>query len=324
MNSMQAQPRYRLKRIRYLRVSLLNSCNLNCFYCRPPSVYAKKSSYVGNFDKFKMALELLNRLGTCKVRFTGGEPTLYKRLPELIAFTRNQSYRTHIAITTNGRLLSRCIFRLAEAGLDSANISLDTLEPDKFRRITSVDCLDQVIAGIESAVQTIPKVKLNCVIMRGINDTEAPAMVAYANRLGVDIRFIEYMPTRHGIPEARAYIPGDAIKEKLPYRLEPVESEISSAARYWSSDDLRIRVGFISPVSHPFCAHCDRIRLTSDGSLYGCLFSIQAINLFELLEGGIDSIQTEIERLVGAKTYTGCCYRSIDSRHYPSFVKIGG
>jgi cyclic pyranopterin phosphate synthase len=309
---------------RYLRVSLLAACNFNCFYCRPLSMRKAIDKKLTRPNKFKEAIELLCRLGIRKVRFTGGEPTLYKRLPDLVAHTKEIDESVHTAITSNGSLLKRMAPSLGDAGLDSINISLDTIDRSNFKAITSTDGLQKVLAGIESAMKHIPTVKLNCVVMGGVNSDEVGNMVRFADKLGIDIRFIEYMPTLHGSSQGSAYVSGETIRADLGYSFYPVESNPGSAACYYRSDDLGIRVGYINPVSHPFCTDCDRIRLTAEGNLYGCLFSGQAINLFEMIDDQPDNIANEIKALIAARTNTGCSLLSRGDHYLPSFIVTGG
>jgi cyclic pyranopterin phosphate synthase len=275
-------------------------------------------------NDFKMAIGWLYRLGVRKVRFTGGEPTLHTDLPALITYTKTLNHQIKTAITTNGLLMPRLAPALSKAGLDSVNISLDTLDTLKFRTITGTDGLSQVLKGIDAAMRHIGEVKLNCVVMMGINDDEASEMIRYADDLGIDIRFIEYMPTRLNADEMGAFLSNDVLRQRLPFNLRPVPTEAAGAARYFVSSALRIRVGFISPVSHSFCSTCDRLRLSAEGVLYGCLFSSQGINLFDLLNENTHEAQVALEQLLANKSYRGCAAALADRSHLPSFIHIGG
>ena len=303
-----------INRLRYLRVSLINACNLNCFYCRPAGTKSVAGNDPAVHTLFEKSIELLCQLGVRKVRFTGGEPTLYKRLPELIAFTKGIDPSITTAITTNGILLEQLSPKLADAGLDAINISLDTLSREQFRAMTTADAFDKVMRGITAAIKHIPVVKLNCVLIDGVNDHEAEAMIAFANRLGVDIRFIEYMPTKYASDKRRGYLSNEQLRQRLPYQLAPMTPDPASAARYFTAPELGIRVGFISPVSHPFCAGCDRLRLTSEGKLHGCLFSHQGLDLFSLLKEDSSQTIAAIKQLVASKTYRGCAAAYDDER----------
>ncbi len=308
----------------YLRISLLKACNFNCFYCRPPSIKDYDQRDFTSPGTFKSAIRLLFRMGIGKVRFTGGEPTLYKSLPELISFTKSLSGNIKTAITTNGRLLERLAPSLADAGLDSVNVSLDTVNPRKFKSITSVDCFDKVVAGINAAIKYIPDVKLNCVVIKDVNDKESKAMVDFANNLGIDIRFIEYMPTKYNASVNRGFVSGAVTRKRIEHKLYSVATEKSSPARYFSSDSLGNRVGLINSVSQPFCTHCNRIRLAADGNLYTCLFSARAINLFDLLDESYETAAKVIDKFVAGKVYVGCSTAPAKREFLPSFSEIGG
>ena len=312
-----------INRIKYLRISLLNSCNLNCFYCRPPQ--QENDTFVSkNFDNYQNSIKLLHSLGVEKIRFTGGEPTLYKQLPELIQFVKETDLNIHTAMTSNAILLKKKAKTFAHSGLDSVNISIDTLDENRFCSVTGRNKYKDMIDGIEQAVKHIPKVKLNTVLIRGTNDDEANNLIQFANNLKIDIRFIEFMPTKLNSQNSDQYISGDEIKQSLPYTFTPIENDPSTAARYESSPQLDIKVGFINPVSHSFCAMCNRIRLTSDGRLYGCLFSGASFNLFDALQHGYDHASQEVDQLVAGKQYKGCSRKTGDSAFFPSFVNMGG
>lgn len=309
---------------RYLRVSLVNQCNLACSYCKPGGVQnplVKKTAP----GKFSQAIDLLHKIGIRKVRFTGGEPTLYKELPELVSFTKELSEDMLVAMTSNGLLLDQLAQPLADAGMDSINISLDTTDRDKFTCITGSDLFHKVMAGIEAAVKHIPLVKLNCVVMAGVNDDETERMIRLADSLGLDIRFIEFMPTKHDNDHHRLFVSGESLRASLPFELTEIAGKSSTAARYYKSDQLGIKVGFIDPVSHSFCALCDRIRLASDGRLYGCLFSGNNFNLLDALDEGPEAAMNQVEQLVASKEFLGCA-AAVDQKldDLPSFINIGG
>jgi len=308
----------------YLRVSLLKACNFNCIYCRPPSFKGIRQKEFTSSEEFKSAIELLCRMGIRKVRFTGGEPTLYKDLPQLVSFTKQLKANIHTALTTNGRLLKKLAPRLAEAGLDSVNISLDTVNAAKFKFITGVDCFEKVVAGIKAAIEYVPDVKLNCVVIRGVNDEEPKELVDFANQLGIDIRFIEYMPTRHNGSANRGYVTGSATMRSIGYEFYPVATDKASPARYYKSKALSNRVGFVNSVSQPFCTHCNRIRLAADGNLYTCLFSARAINLFDLQNKSYVTAAEQIARFVEGKQHVGCSSPPAESQFLPAFNEIGG
>jgi cyclic pyranopterin phosphate synthase len=270
------------------------------------------------------AIEFLIRAGIRKVRFTGGEPTLHKDLATLVAGVKVMDSGVRTAITTNGVLLESLAPGLASAGLDSANISLDTLDPIRFHSLTGRDQLDKVLSGIDTAARHIGRVKLNCVLMRGTNDGEVSDLIEFADERQLDIRFIEYMPNRFSAPGDRRFISGDEVRRRLPWNLIPLPNEPASAARYYTAPELRIRVGFISPVSHPFCSGCDRIRLAADGKLYACLFDSGAINLFEMMATGSGRAEDELTKLVELKRFGGCRGAADKPGDLPSFSALGG
>jgi GTP 3',8-cyclase len=311
-------------RMKYLRVSLLKACNFNCFYCRPPSIESYGPADFTDPEQFKQSIKLMRHLGINRVRFTGGEPTLYPQVEQLIAYTKSLDPAMPVAITTNGRLLKRKAQALADAGLDSVNISIDTADSDKFRAITTVDCFDKVVDGIREAVRVIPTVKLNCVVVKGVNDNESRAMVDFANDLGVDMRFIEFMPTRHSASANRGFVSGADTMGHIGYAFAPAPTEKASPARYYSSPELRIQVGFINSVSEPFCVNCNRIRLTSDGMLYSCLFSGHRMDLFEMLEDGYEVAEEKIDCFMAQKLYVGCHTEPVKGQFLPSLSEIGG
>lgn len=307
---------------RYLRVSLLSACNLQCSYCLPAG--KRRPTVLAPDDKVCSAIRFLHRFGIRKVRFTGGEPTLSKDLCGLVSFVKAMDGDVHTAITSNGVLLESKAQVLSSAGLDSANISLDTLDPAKFWALTGRHYLDRVISGIDAAAEYIGNVKLNCVLIRGVNDDEADGLISFADSRGLDIRFIEFMPNRYSAPNDPRFISSEEIRDRLPWDLQASTRKPNSAARYYTTPSLRIRVGFISSVSQPFCDGCDRVRLTADGLLYTCLYDSGNINLFDLLAADSGRARAEFELLVRSKQLGGCHNTINSAATLPSFSVIGG
>lgn len=307
---------------RYLRVSLLSACNLRCSYCLPPG--KQRPTVSAPEEKVRAAIRFLHGFGIRKIRFTGGEPTLSESLTNLISFIKTIDTDLRTAITSNGVLLASKSRDLSAAGLDSINISLDTVDAEKFRALTGRDCLKQVISGIDAAVEHIGDVKLNCVLIRGVNDDEAEKLILFADGRGLDIRFIEFMPNRYSAPGDARYISSDTIRDRLPWEFRPVPGNPSNTARYYSSPSLGVKVGFIDSVSHPFCSACDRIRLAADGFLYTCLYEPNGINLFELLAGDPDDAREKVRTLLESKTFGGCRSGPDSISTLPSFSAIGG
>ena len=306
----------------YLRVSLLSACNLRCLYCLPEG--SRRPTVSAPDDKVRSAIRFLHRFGIRKIRFTGGEPTLSKSLCGLVSFVKAMDEDVHTAITSNGVLLESKARELSSAGLDSANISLDTLDPAKFQALAGRHYLDRVISGIDAAAEYIGSVKLNCVLIRGVNDDEAEGLISFADSRGLDIRFIEFMPNRYSAPGDPRFISSEEIRDRLPWDFRVSPNKPNSAARYYTAPSLRIRVGFISSVSQPFCDGCNRIRLTADGLLYTCLYDSSNINLFDLLATDPMQVREKFEKLVRSKQSGGCNSTTDSAATLPSFSTIGG
>ncbi len=309
--------------IRYLRISLTNSCNLNCFYCSPNNEISNRK-LVSDYDQLLKSIRFLHSAGVRKIRFTGGEPTLFKKLPELIRAVKEIDNSIYSGLTSNGLLLKNQARSLSQSGLDSINISIDSMIPSKFHEITGKNKLKNVIAGIEESIKYIPNVKLNTVLLKSQNSGEIIDIIEYANELGIDIRLIEFMPSKNVSKYEDNYISGETVRESLPYKLIPLNDYSTSAAYYYKCPELRIRIGFINPVSHPFCGNCNRIRLTSNGFLYGCLFAEDSFNLFESLNIGHRHTMREMKRLINNKNKCGWSDHTISENRLPSFINIGG
>lgn len=309
--------------LRYLRVSLIDQCNMHCSYCRPHGEESAGDANLADFEKVTSAISLLHRLGVRKIRFTGGEPTLYNRLREIVAFTRALDGNLHLAMTTNGRLLDRMAPELAQKGLDSVNVSLDTLDRSKFSMIAGIDALDQVIRGIRRATESKLTVKLNSVVVRGVNDEDVEQLIRFADEECIDIRFIELMPARFSC-HATDYVSSAELISRLPFTLTAVPSSRSSASRYYTAPDLRIRVGFIAPVSRPFCGSCDRIRLAANGKLFACLFSKSSVDFYDLMAEGPDSVSACLEHLIRTKPTISSCETRFGKSDLPSLIEMGG
>lgn len=267
-----------------LRLSLTDRCQLRCVYCRPEkeveSVHAPEASgkkIIGVTELVKFVTIAQSQFGVSKVRLTGGEPLLRPDLVEIVQALAGIGI-TDLALTTNGQLLYQQAARLKQAGLQRINISLDSLQPETFRHLTRTGHLELTLRGIEAALQAnLHPVRLNTVVMRGFNDQEAEELMAFALESGCELRFIELMPT--GLSPAdfqRLHLPAEKLRGRLEKRLEMVPlpyQMASSGRRFWVRDGANRTgiVGFISPISHPFCHGCRRLRLTAFGDLFGCL-----------------------------------------------------
>jgi len=276
--------------IRDLRISLTDRCNFRCVYCMEPDVRFAPSSEILTRDEIVRVGTVAASLGVKKIRLTGGEPTLRTDLDAIIAGLR-QNTTVELAMITNGSLLTR--ERLREwkhAGLDRVTISIDSLRPERFARMTrSATPPDTVLAGIEACLaEDLTPLKVNAVLIRGFNDDEAADLAGVARRYGIEFRFIEYMPldSAHAwdsskmVPAAQTRA---AIHERFP--LEPCDDDepSSTAQTFRFADGAPGRIGFIAPVTSPFCGACSRLRLTADAKIRPCLFSTREWDLRPLL-----------------------------------------
>ncbi|GAA4227064.1 GTP 3',8-cyclase MoaA [Actinomadura meridiana] len=277
-----------------LRVSLTDRCNLRCSYCMPPEGldWLPKPELLTDDEVVRLVGLAVQKLGVTEVRYTGGEPLLRRGLSDIVRRTAELAPRPRISLTTNGIGLDRLAGPLAEAGLDRVNVSLDTLDRDTFKRLAHRDRLDDVLAGLEAArAAGLEPVKINAVLMRGVNDHEAVPLLRFALDHGYRLRFIEQMPldAQHGWTR-RDMITADEILDRLSagFDLAPdAEHERGSApAESFVVDGGPSTVGVIGSVTRPFCGACDRVRLTADGQVRNCLFATEESDLRGAMRGG--------------------------------------
>ncbi|MBI5869087.1 MAG: GTP 3',8-cyclase MoaA [candidate division Zixibacteria bacterium] len=280
------------RRPRYLRLSMTGQCNFRCLYCAPEAATRHTPAPSALTDEeILRVVGVLTRLGVRKVRFTGGEPLLRPGLPQLMKAVRQIEGIEEIAISTNAYLLEQNLEYLIGAGLTSVNISCDTLQESRFVQITHRRGLDRVQGAIAASLAhpEIKRVKINVVVMRGINDDEIPAFVEICANPKVDVRFIEFMPTADVIYSRNLLVPEVEIRARITRTLVPTPADDPTApARLWAVDGLPGRVGFISTMTHKFCSLCDRIRVTADGRVARCLFAETLLDLRSLLRTGAD------------------------------------
>ncbi|HEY0723004.1 MAG TPA: GTP 3',8-cyclase MoaA [Pyrinomonadaceae bacterium] len=281
--------------IRDLRVSLTDRCNFRCFYCLPhgePPIAPKEQML--SYEEIDYVCEIFVSLGIEKLRLTGGEPMLRRDIETIIRkLTRlKDSGLRDLALTTNGYYLPDRAQSLKDAGLDRVTISLDSLKRDVFKRMTGVDVLDKVLAGIEAAKKAeLDPIKINAVIVRGHNEDEVADFAAFARDYDVKMRYIEFMPLDSGHEWSRDdVVSGKEIRERISERFPLVRvdevrgSETSS--RYRFADGAPGEIGIIAPVTEPFCGACSRIRLTADGQIRTCLFSTVEHSLRDVVRSG--------------------------------------
>ena len=260
------------RNITYLRLSVTELCNLRCRYCMPEEGVCKKEhDEMLTEEEIVLAVETAAELGINKLRITGGEPLVKKNIVSICARTAAVPGIREVCMTTNGVLLPKLAKPLKDAGVRRLNISLDTLDADKFRYITRIGSLDDALRGIETALEAgFEKIKLNAVLIGGFNDDEIAPLAELTRRWPVDLRFIELMPMLESSafgPEA--FIPCERVLQALP-ELEEEERD-GGVARLYRLPGAQGRIGLISPLSSHFCAECNRIRLTADGKLKPCL-----------------------------------------------------
>jgi cyclic pyranopterin phosphate synthase len=276
-----------------LRVSLTDRCNLRCAYCMPPEgLEWLPSDDVLTDDEIVRVVRVAVDLGVTEVRFTGGEPLLRRGLVDIITRTAALSPRPQLSMTTNGIGLARTAGALRAAGLDRVNVSLDTIDPEKFKTLARRDRLDDVLLGLAAAAEVgLTPVKVNAVLMRGINDDEAVPLLRWSLDNGYLLRFIVQMPldAQHGWKRTNM-VTADEIMGRLAeaFTLTPVNAveRGSAPAEEWLVDGGPGRVGVIGSVSRPFCGACDRVRLTADGQIRNCLFAREETDLRAALRSG--------------------------------------
>jgi cyclic pyranopterin phosphate synthase len=281
------------REIRSLRVSVTDKCNFRCTYCMPAEgLEWLARTEVLSFEEIARLVSLLARMGVGEVRLTGGEPLVRRDLPELVAQLARVPGVEDLSLTTNGVLLDRFAAPLVAAGLRRINVSLDSLDHVRFAELTRRDALDQVLRGLEAAERfpELRPIKVNCVAIKGFTEEEVPRLAALARRKPYVVRFIEFMPLDADQGwRSDQVLTGAEIRALIEAEHGPLvelPAKASSTARRFGFADGSGEVGFVNPVSEPFCSTCDRIRLTADGQLRTCLFSRREWDLKGPLRAG--------------------------------------
>ena len=285
------------REIHYLRLSVTDLCNLRCRYCMPDGVEKLEREAVLTYEEFLRLAALFARCGIDTVRVTGGEPLVRKNVAQLVAGLKETPGIRRVTLTTNAVLLAEQLPALLDAGLDSVNISLDTLRPEVFRQITARDDFAAVQAGLQAALESGLPVKLNCVPQAGVNEGELEQLAALAKDNAMQVRFIEMMPIGYGA--AMPCISGPDLRARFARRwpeLAPLSAAQEHAlgdgpAVYYTVPGWQGSIGFIAAVHGKFCASCNRVRLTSQGFLRPCLASETGCDLRALLRSGADDAQ---------------------------------
>lgn len=287
------------RKIDYMRISLTDNCNLRCSYCMPEGKIS--DIHYLPVETVLKCVESAVCLGITNFRLTGGEPLIYPDIEKLITKMRNVNGVNFIGITTNGVFLSEKADVLKMAGTDSINVSLDTVDSDEFRKITGRNCLKNVIDGIDAALDSRIKLKINTVLR---SEVDVLKMTEFANDKNIDIRFIELMPV--GIGEKNDIIPRKAVIEKLEKKYGKVcgvskMHDENGPAEYYAFRKLGVRVGLIQAVHGKFCDRCNRIRITSDAGLKPCLADSRIIDLKEALDIGKDELTKIMKKAIYEK-----------------------
>lgn len=320
------------RKIEYLRLSLTDLCNIRCHYCLPLEGISKAHrSDILTLDEIERMVRVLAGLGIRRVRLTGGEPLVRKDLPELVRRLKTIDGLEEVLLTTNGLLLAPIARALKRAGLTQVNIHLDTLDPERFRRITRLGNIERVFEGIAAArKEGFTPIKLNAVVQRGINDDETADLVEYAARQDMTLRFIEMMPIGPGRDLPHLFVPREEVLERLSerYTLLPSTERLGlGPANYYRVKELGTLVGFIAPVSRPFCDACNRVRISSDGRFQDCLAYDGTFSFRDLLRTpGIsdDDIAAEVGGLLQGKRPGHEGFVQLPSLATPCMSSIGG
>lgn len=279
--------------IEYLRLSVTDKCDLRCFYCMPKDFrdYEIPEHWL-TFDEIERVVRAFGALGVRRVRLTGGEPLVRKDLPVLAGRLSALPGIEDLSLSTNAVKMARHAAALREAGVARLNVSLDSLRPERFREVTGGGRLDKVVDGLMAAKAAgLDPIKLNMVVMRGVNDDEVEEMVDFCLEHGFTLRFIETMPVGDtGVEASHRYIDLREIKRRLAQRFELLPGAMPGGgpARYVQVAGTDLNIGFITPISQHFCETCNRVRLSVDGTLYMCLGQDHSYPLRPLLRDGID------------------------------------
>ena len=293
--------------IEYVRLSVTDRCDLRCTYCLPPGYrdFSEPEAWL-TFDEIERVIRAFTELGVRRVRLTGGEPLTRHQLPELAARLHALPQLEDLSLSTNGMRLKKYARALRQAGVQRVNISLDSLQAERFATITGGGKLNKVLEGLAAANQAgMSPVKINMVVMKGVNDDEIEDMVQFCIEQGSTLRFIETMPMGDtGRSASDHYLSLEIVRRRLADKFEllPAVMPGGGPARYVRVAGTDLRIGFITPISQHFCASCNRVRLAVDGTLYLCLGQEDAVELRPLLRQGIgdeglkDAIRAAIAR----------------------------
>ncbi len=317
------------RRITYIRLSITDRCDFRCTYCMAENMSFLPRREVMSLEECLRVAEVFVGLGVTKLRVTGGEPLVRKDAMWLIERLGALPGLENLVLTTNGSQLERFAVPLRAAGVKRINISLDSLNPERFRKITRIGELSKVLQGIQAARDAgFARTKLNAVMMRGVNDDEFVDLVRFAIDHELDISFIEEMPLGEIQGRRNTYISSEETRELLAghFELLPSTENSGGPARYWRTPGSESRIGFISPHSHNFCDTCNRVRITAKGELYPCLGQNDAVNLLPILRADNDNagVRQSIVDSMGIKPYGHDFTRQMDAPQVVRFMSMTG
>ncbi|MFC1718168.1 GTP 3',8-cyclase MoaA [Candidatus Poribacteria bacterium] len=319
------------RKINYLRISVTDRCNLRCTYCMPPEgVPLMSHEDILRYEEITRVARLAHELGFTKFRITGGEPLARKGLPDLVRELTNLGEDVDLALTTNAVLLARYADELRAAGLSRINISLDTLKKEKFQQISRYDLFDEVMNGIQRAIDVgFDPVKVNVVVVRGVNDDEILDFVEMIKDQPLWVRFIELMPFNRNNWRDADFVSADETRKRIEKRHKLIGStrqDTSAPAVDYQISGYKGRIGFIAPLSKKFCDLCNRLRLTADGYLVPCLHSAIEIDIRKPMRAGAsdDELRLILQEAMIAKpeAHTLCDDNFDETRRIMS--KVGG
>ncbi|MBL4652899.1 MAG: GTP 3',8-cyclase MoaA [Flavobacteriales bacterium] len=316
----------------YLRISLTDRCNLRCTYCMPEEgiVLREKSEFMTSEEIVEIATTFV-QMGVKKIRLTGGEPLIKKDIVNIL--TQLSQLPIELTLTTNAVLVDRYIETFKNVGIKSLNVSLDSLKSERMNAISRRDCFDRIMANIQLLLQSEIAVKLNVVLMKGVNDDEIIDFVEFTKHQKIDVRFIEFMPFSGNQWDRAKTVSLQEILNKVEVQcssVQKLEELPNSTSRNYKIDKYEGTFGIISTVTNPFCDSCNRIRLTADGKLKNCLFSADESDLLTRLRNGEDirssihsAIMSKKERLAGMDSFESELGKEIFSKNR-SMISIGG
>ncbi len=315
----------------YARIALNEQCNLRCIYCMPEEgIDFRTEDKLMTTEEICRFIKIISKMGVSKIRFTGGEPLLRKDLHEFVQFANDTPGIDSTHLTTNGLLLGKYLYQLEDAGLSGINISLDTLQPEKFKKITRRDGLDLVLNSIQKAMDSsIQNIKLNVVAMRDFNDDELMDFVALTKENNITVRFIELMPfDSHQIWKTGKFYGADHIVADIKKQVDELNPIDGSRTEHhiFRVNDYKGKVAVIPAYSRSLCGECNRLRITSDGKLLNCLYSQNEINLRDAMRNGKTDIEIEdmIRTTMKKKYKDGWKAQNQGNDNRESMTQIGG